>query len=229
MLDAIRKIVSLTANLSYEHGLTEWRQSNHQLRAFKRKYRTAQQIKRSNSNNEKVKEAKEIKVIEAYQEYLGHAKLLLIRVHSTLEKISEEAPEKYIEKLAAIFKFIDHAERQIDQIERRVMNGQKIPHNEKVFSLFEEHTEWINKGKAGVPVELGLRVCIMESHAGYILHHQVMQATTDDKVAIEMVIETQLRFPDFNACSFDKGFHSPENQQKLDELLGLVHRFGRAG
>ena len=41
--------------------------------------------------------------------------------------------------------FVDHAERQIDQIRRRVMNGKSIPHAEKVFSIFEEHTEWIVK------------------------------------------------------------------------------------
>ena len=55
---------------------------------------------------------------------------------------------------SAIECFITHAERQIDQIHRRVILGEKIPHGEKVFSIFEEHTEWISKGKAGVPVEL---------------------------------------------------------------------------
>jgi len=54
-----------------------------------------------------------------------------------------------------IKKFIKHGERQIDQIIRRIINGEKIPHGEKVFSLFEPHTEWISKGKLGVPVELG--------------------------------------------------------------------------
>jgi len=54
--------------------------------------------------------------------------------------------------------YIQHAQRQIDQIDRRVLNGEVIPHDEKVFSIFEEHTEWVCKGKAGVPVELGVRV-----------------------------------------------------------------------
>jgi len=34
------------------------------------------------------------------------------------------------------------------------VEGETIPHNEKVFSIFEEHTEWISKGKAGVSQEL---------------------------------------------------------------------------
>lgn len=50
------------------------------------------------------------------------------------------------------------AERQIDQTTRRVVEGKTIPHSKKVFPLFEPHTEWIVKGKAGVPMELGLRV-----------------------------------------------------------------------
>ena len=67
------------------------------------------------------------------------------------------------------------------------MKGEKIPHNEKVFSLFKPYTEWISKGKAGVPVELGVRVCVLEDQYQFVLHHQVMWKTTDDKVALSMV------------------------------------------
>ncbi|MBC8509432.1 MAG: ISNCY family transposase, partial [Chloroflexi bacterium] len=115
--------------------------------------------------------------------------------------------------------FIEHAQRQIEQIERRVLKGQKIPHDEKVFSLFQPHTEWISKGKAGVPVELGLKVCVLEDSQGYILHHRVMQNETDNQIAIVMIIEAQKKYPTLTACSFDKGFHSPENQIELAELL----------
>ena len=38
--------------------------------------------------------------------------------------------------------------RQIDQVERRLVRGETIPHEEKVFSIFEEHTRWVSKGKA---------------------------------------------------------------------------------
>ena len=117
---------------------------------------------------------------------------------------------------------MDDAERQIDQIWHRVIEDEKIPHSEKVFSLFERHTEWISKGKAGVPVELGVRVCILEDAIGFILHHKVMEKQTDDKVAIEMVTETQQGFPNLKGCSFDKGFHSPQNQEALKETLDCV-------
>ncbi len=90
-----------------------------------------------------------------------------------------------------------------------------------MFSLFEEHTEWISKGKAGVAVELGLGVCVLEDQFGFILHHQVMEQQSDDEVAVPMVEQTQARFPDLRQCSFDKGFHTPANQQLLSELLDL--------
>lgn len=121
-----------------------------------------------------------------------------------------------------IEQFIAHAERQIDQIHRRVILAEKIPHAEKVFSIFEEHTEWISKGKAGVPVELGLKVRILEDQYGVILHHRVMEEATDDQVAVSMVAESREKFPDLSACNFDKGFHSPANQQDLLENLDKV-------
>jgi len=123
-------------------------------------------------------------------------------------------------QLAKPREFVVHAKRQIDQIDRRVLKGETIPHEEKVFSLFEPHTEWVSKGKAGVPVELG--VAVVEGREGFILHHQVMEKTTDDKIAVAIVKETQALFPGFKACGFDKGFHSPANQTELKAMLDQV-------
>lgn len=129
---------------------------------------------------------------------------------------------------------MQHAIRQIDQTRRRVIHGEVIPHDEKVFSIFEPHTEWISKGKAGVPVELGVKVCILEDQHQFILHHQVMQKQTDDQVAVSMVGEAKKRLTNLNACSFDKGFHSPGNHAALKAQLEQVvlprkdkHRNGR--
>ncbi|MCY4202586.1 MAG: hypothetical protein OXD38_08240 [Aestuariivita sp.] len=42
-----------------------------------------------------------------------------------------------------------------------------IPNAEKVYSVFEEHTRWLKQGKAGVPVELGVPVSVIEDHRGF--------------------------------------------------------------
>jgi hypothetical protein len=123
--------------------------------------------------------------------------------------------------LAALDGYIAHGERQIDQIRRRVLYGERIAHAEKVFSIFQPHTEWISKGKAGVPVELGLRVAVSEDQHGFLLHHRVMEKSTDDQIAVPLVTETCARFPRVRSASMDKGFHSPANQAQLAKIVAL--------
>lgn len=124
--------------------------------------------------------------------------------------------------LAELDGYLTHAERQIDQVGRRVLHGETIPQAEKVFSIFQLHTEWISKGKAGVPVELGLRVCIVEDQHRFILHHQIMEKTTNDNLAVPVTQAAKQRFPTLTPISFDKGFHSPRNQTELAKLVERV-------
>ncbi len=221
LFDAIRKVIELTARLSAEQGMSDWRQHAYNLRQLKRHLRAAQNAKRSKARDEAQKEKHEVRVIEAHGAYLELAQDYLNKAQDTLAK----TPTSSVEYLAArteIETFIGHAVRQIDQTRRRVILGETIPHAEKVFSVFETHTEWISKGKAGVPVELGLRVCVMEDSDRFILHHRVMENQTDDQVTVTMVKETKQRFGDLKTCSFDKGFHSPANQSELLAHLELV-------
>jgi IS5 family transposase len=215
--DAVRKAVTLTAGLSHDCGLSLWRQSAFNLRQFKKLYRTVQKLKHSTSKDADKKAQKQDAIVAAHEVYLQSARDLIDRVNETLPLMP--VSELQIVKVMEIQRFVAHADRQMDQIRRRVVHGEHIPHAEKVFSLFQEHTEWVSKGKAGVPVELGLKVNVVEDHHGFILHHQVMEKQTDEQSALSIVRETQARFPDFRACSFDKGYHSPENQKALRELL----------
>lgn len=41
-------------------------------------------------------------------------------------------------------------------------------------------------------------------------------------ISLEMISQAQQKYPALSACSFDKGFHSPENQLELAELLEQV-------
>ena len=125
-------------------------------------------------------------------------------------------------RLSVVEQYIGHAQRQIDQIRRRVVLDEKIAHEEKVFSIFEPHTEWLSKGKAGVPQELGLMVCVLKDQYGFILYHQVLEQQTDDKVAVAMAQGATDRFANLAGCSFDKGFYSPDNQRELANILDYV-------
>ena len=186
--------------------------------------RSAQNKKRSKARSEAQQEKNAALIIEAHQEYLDTARATLSKAQATLSALGKQglADQFDVVKKLEIERFMAHAIRQIDQIKRRVILGEVIAHDEKVFSIFEPHTEWISKGKAGVPVELGVKVCILEDQYQFILHHQVMQQSTDDQVAVPMVVAAKKRFPNLTACSFDKGFHTPQNQVALQEHLTLV-------
>jgi hypothetical protein len=118
--------------------------------------------------------------------------------------------------------FMNDGIKLIDQIQRRVINGEKIPHEEKLFSLFQRHTEWICKGKAGVPQELGKRLCIIEDQYGFVLSHEVMDRLVDTDIAVPFIGKVKFLFPKLYSCSFDKGFWSPENKKKLEEIINIA-------
>jgi len=219
--DAVRKVIDVSVELANLNNLSGWRQSAYLQRQFKKQYRKVQRLRHSNSKDEKKKAQKAQEILDAYLLLLNMALNLIARAELTRQQSPENCPITMVLRLK-LDGYIAHASRQIDQTDRRVLQGEVIPHDEKYFSIFETHTEWISKGKAGVPVELGLRVCIMEDNNGFILHHQVMEKTTDDKVAVSMVDETRQRFPALSTVSMDKGFHTPANQIALKERLDLV-------
>ena len=224
LYDAMRKVITLTAQWCEALDLSDWRQHAYNVKHVKRLMRTAQNKKRSNAKSLELVEKNEALIIGAHQEYLEVALAYLDKARQTLALIEKQgfADRFDLVRKVEIESFMKHAVRQIDQTHRRVILGEIIGHDEKVFSIFQPHIEWISKGKAGVPVELGVKVCILEDQHQFILHHQVMQNQTDDQVTVEMVAQAQKRFANLNACSFDKGFHSKANQIALKEKLELV-------
>jgi len=224
LFDAMRKVITLSADLCERYGLSDWRQHAYNVRYIKRLMRTAQNKKRLRAKIEEQKVKNAALVVKAHQDYIDVAKNYLTKANHVLNVIETTGLSDIRDGLLieSIRNFINHGTRQISQIERRIIFGEIIPHHEKVFSIFQTHTEWVMKGKAGVPVELGVKVCILEDQHQFILHHMVMEKKTDDQVAVPMIDEAKKRFQNLRTCSFDKGFHSPENQKELGEKLDVV-------
>lgn len=224
LFDSMRKVMTLIARLCDRYELSSWRQERYNVIHLKKLMRIAQNKKHSSAKTEEQKKRQNKLIIESHQDYINVAEKYLEKSSSTLNMLEKQGLSSIpdVTLSADIKTFVDHAIRQINQIKRRVIFGETIPHDEKVFSLFQPHTEWIMKGKAGVPVELGVRVCILEDQYQFILHHKVMEKQVDNVIAIPIIKETKVHFPDLSTCSFDKGFHSPENQEELSKLLKVV-------
>jgi len=221
LFDAARKMLIKIISLCDQLGLSGWRKGKFNITKTKRLFRDAQRKRKSTSKNQKTIDQRQELKIKAHLAYTDFVELIIFRIKEMISSIqSDDILTQF--KIEEIERYVAHAERQIDQIHRRVVEGETIAHHEKVFSIFEEHTEWISKGKAGVPQELGLKVCVVKDQFGFILHHRVMQNETDDKIAVPIIIETKKRFPNLSSCSFDKGFHSPSNQNDLKKILDRV-------
>ena len=124
--------------------------------------------------------------------------------------------------LSELVYYHDHLAKHIDLVHRRLINGEKIAHAEKVFSLFEPYTEWISKGKTGTPVELGLRIAIAVDQFGFILGYYIMQHEQDVDIAVPFAQQLLTRYS-IASLSYDKGFWSPGNYRQLslrvDQLI----------
>ena len=205
--DAMRCLLRTIGPLAGEHGVRGWRQWKKQRRDVRGLFYRVRSTRRAKSRPEQV------------ERYLTRCRSLVERARgSVAELTAAEAGRAAVAKIEA---YIVHAERQIDQIDRRLLQGEVIPHEEKVFSIFEEHTRWISKGKAGCLVELGVPVCVIEDQHRFVLNHVVMWEGSDVDVVVPLVQETRDLFPEFRACSFDRGFHSPANRRRLDDLLDV--------
>ena len=224
LFDAIRKMISLTAIICSEIGITAWRQSHHNITKVKRLLRGIQRLKRSTSKDEAKKQIRDQFIADERQNYINVCQGFVVKAEETIRILRQLGILSMSQdlRLSVIEQYIHHAQLQIDQIRRRVVLDEKIAHEEKVFSIFHPHTEWISKGKAGVPQELGLMVCVLKDQYGFILHHQVLEQQTDNKVAVAMAQGARDRFANLAGCSFDKGFYSPDNQRELANILDYV-------
>jgi hypothetical protein len=102
-----------------------------------------------------------------------------------------------------------------------VLQGETVPNADKLFSIFETHTQLYNRGKAAEPIQFGRRLLVYEDGAGFITHTYLLPREADDRdVAVEQTRHLQKRLKGrIRRASFDRGFHSPDNQRQLAEIV----------
>ena len=74
--------------------------------------------------------------------------------------------------------------RVIDQTRRRVLDGEQVPNDQKIYSIFEPHTDLIKRGKVRTPVEFGHKVFLAESAQGLITQYEVLNGNPSDEVHV---------------------------------------------
>jgi hypothetical protein len=142
-----------------------------------------------------------------------------------LKGLPDKAAKRRAKKLKAELQYFIDATRYVAWLaERRVLKGETIAHDEKIYSLFERHTQLINRGKFPFPIEFGHPVFFVEDQIGFIVDYQVMKnGVTDEKVSVPLLKNLQKRHDNkIKVASLDKASWTPDNFKELDEVFDVV-------
>lgn len=225
--DSVRKCVE---TIGFFQGnkivLTGWREWKDWRKKVYTQYRWASEIHRKGGTNYKER------LVESVNSYLEICGELGVKVKQSILELT--VSELFITqmtttdrgKLEELKFYYAMLEKHIDLVHRRIILGETIPHEEKVFSIFESHTEWNSKGKAGKKVEFGHNVLAAFDQYGFVLHGEVYEKTVDKSRTISVGNILQHKYGEGEkvySISFDKNFYSLLAEQRLVKQFKILH------
>ena len=213
--DSARKCLDMVGKFKEKYPEVQgWRKMNDWYRHLKNSMRA---VGKASSSGGK---GKEQRVKRAVCYYLSKARAL----QNKLEGSKEVLPQRDIPDLLMMLdleRYMAFLDQHIDLLERRVIKGEQIPHDEKVFSIFEEYTEWITKGKMNPNVELGKKLAITTDQYNLIVDYRIMENQSDPEM-VKPIAESLIGTYLIRSWSFDKGFWHKENKAMLEEHVEKV-------
>lgn len=213
--DALRKGMDTICKLTLVTDLDGWRKIKSIRRNTKSQFRaTSHQVFRGKSEEQKKR---------CVQNYLHTATTLHERfadiIHHPPRVLKGVDNKRIIVLIEELKYYNDFVKKQMDLVERRLLKGEKIEASEKVHSIFEPHTEWISKGKMHPSVELGHLLLITTDQHQFIMDYRVMENEKDAAQIGPLIerIENKLSGKAIHSHSFDKGFYSKDNYDRLKQ------------
>lgn len=213
--DSLRKALDVIQWFKKERKYTgQWRKLKDWHRSLKNLFRALGVASSSGGKN------KEDRLKQATNDYLTKAKVLVKKLKNTREALPNQTLSDAV-KLTELHEYIALVDKHIDLVERRLLKEEIIPHEEKLFSIFEQHTEWITKGKLRPKVELGKKTCITTDQYGLIVDNHLMEHQADSQIVIPLVNRLKNKYNIF-CWSFDKGFWHKNNKAHLKKDVEQV-------
>ncbi len=162
---------------------------------------------------------------DKYRDLITITKQVVADARRVLERTKKVRGIDPLEEMAirALRLQIEHycqlGERVIDQAHRRVLQGEQVPSGQKVYSIFEPHTDLIKRGKVDKPVEFGHKVFLAESACGLITQYRVLDGNPSDEDHVEpSLMRHQKTFGNAPALySTDRGFYSEKNVRTCEQ------------
>ncbi|MEA1877387.1 MAG: ISNCY family transposase [Bacteroidota bacterium] len=211
--DSARKCLDIVGKFQKKYPwLPRWRKKSDWYRQLKNSMRA---VGKASSSGGK---GKEQRVKQAVRHYLLKARTLQDKLKNSKLPIMDEMDALLLLNLFRYMKFLD---KFIDVLDRRILQGEQIPHKEKIFSIFEEYTEWIQKGKLSPSVELGKMLAITTDQYNLIVDYRVMENQSDSEMVQPIAEELASRY-NIRSWSFDKGYWHKDNKALLAEYVEQV-------
>jgi IS5 family transposase len=121
--------------------------------------------------------------------------------------------------------FLPSMKKVVAQARRAQLEGEKVPAAERVFSIFEPHTELIKRGRREKPVEFGHALLLCQTPEKFITDFEVFAQRPADCTLTEQVIERHEKLfgqrPEVLAA--DKGFcPDAEKYAELEQRVGTL-------
>jgi transposase, IS5 family len=156
-------------------------------------------------------------LIRIAEQVVSDARAVVARTPSggrdVLARVAVETLQQEITQHCAL------ADRVISQTRRRVVQGEQVPTDEKVYSIFEPHTDLIKRGKVLKPIEFGHKVFLAESGGGLITQYRVLTGNPADQIQVAPSLEHHTAIfghaPDL--YSSDRGFFNDANLDRCKE------------
>ena len=165
---------------------------------------------------------KEARVKRAAREYLTVGRARSAKVQQSLLGLCDTPVDVVRWDRRAYF----HAllDQHLDLGQRRRLQEETISAPEKVFSLFEPHPEWIQKGKQRPNVELGPRLLIATDQHQMIQDYAVLRsaAAVDQSVPVAERLLSRYGAGSVASLSFDKGFTRAADRELLELYIPAV-------
>lgn len=215
-LDCARKCIAMSADLSQEYDLEGWRKQASWQSKIKGLARSCARACRGGGKN------KAERIETTAGAYLKGLYALEEKILGTLEQLRAQPPSPaLLIQLSELEGYRDLLIKHIFLISERLLMGRTIAPEEKLYSIFEQHTEWVQKGKARPNVELGHRLLIATDQYGIIHDYKIMQGG-DEAAEVAPLADRlvgKLGLDGLASLSFDRGFSSIENRELLELCL----------
>lgn len=169
-------------------------------------------------SQEKLKQAYR-KLLDATGRVVGQAKRFSKEIAEGVKRSTDFMKQAALEGLRKeIDTMLPRVKQVIQQTKARILGGDTHAAG-KLFSIFEESTEVIRKGKAGKPNEFGKMVKVQEAENQVVIAFEVYDQRPSDSdlliPAIEVHEQRMGRIPDLAAG--DAGFYSAKNVAKAQQ------------